>query len=300
LVRAIFVGFRAVACAWLALIMLLVTGVRAESRLALVVGNVSYEHVTPLANAVHDADLIAERLKGRGFDVTLLTDLDLKHLKRALLDFFGKVERAGKEAAVLIYYAGHGVQVSGSNYLIPIDAQIENEGDVDIEAIKVDNIMSMIASTGSPLNIIILDACRNNPFRGFRSTNRGLVQIDAPSGTLVAYSTAPGKVARDGPKGGNSPYSSALAKTLGEPGLTIEEVFKRVRGIVNSETSGEQVPWESSSLVGYFYPAGKDLGTTIALPVPPRPWIAVAESIQGVWGTSDNACSDFRDEVRPE
>ncbi len=124
--------------------------------------------------------------------------------------------------------------------------------------------MSMVGSAGSALNIIILDACRNNPFRGFRSASRGLAQIDAPTGTLVAFSTAPGTVARDGAKGGNSPYSAALAKALVEPGLRIEDVFKHVRQSVNTATGGVQVPWESSSLVGDFFPTGKPGGAPVA------------------------------------
>lgn len=202
-------------------------------------------------------------------------------MRRALQTFFAKVEKAGKDAVVAVYYAGHGVQVNGANYLIPVDAEIDSESGVASDSIRADDIMQGVAQTGNRLNIVILDACRNNPFRGFRAVSRGLAQIEAPTGTMVAFSTAPGRVAHDGPKGGNSPYTAALARTMTEPGLRIEDVFKRVRQIVSGQTKGEQVPWESSSLVGDFYPAGRPLATTVPppqAPLPPAQQSAAAEA----------------------
>ncbi len=228
----------------------------AEARLALVIGNSAYKHATRLDNAVNDSRLMSATLKRQGFDVSEYAEADLKQMKRALQAFAAKVATTGPDTTVLFYYAGHGVQVRGANYLVPIDAEIENENGVEVEALAADNLMQMVANAGTRLNIVILDACRDNPFRGFRSSARGLAQIEAPTGTLVAFSTAPGRKALDGAKGGNSPYTAALATTFAAPGLRIEDVFKRVRQIVSAATDGGQVPWESSSLVGDFYPAG--------------------------------------------
>lgn len=240
----------------------------AEEKLALLIGNSAYQKIGVLANPSSDVKLMSRVLAEQGFKADTHIDLDLKRMKRALQEFFGKVQEAGKDAVVFIYYAGHGVQVRGVNYLIPVDAEIDKETDVEIESVSADSLMQMIANSGAGLNVIILDACRNNPFRGFRSAGRGLAQIDAPSGTLVAFSTAPGQVARDGPSGGNSPYTQALSNSIKEPGLRIEEVFKRTRQRVNAATQGTQIPWESSSLVGDFYPAG--LGP-VAVMAPPAP-----------------------------
>jgi uncharacterized caspase-like protein len=227
--------------------------VRAETRLALVIGNAKYQRAAELSNPINDARLISRRLAAHGFDVAIQLDADLKGMKRALRDFYGKVYASGPASVALIYYSGHGVQVKGANYLIPIDATIDREADIELEAVRVDSIMELISESGSALNIVILDACRNNPFRGFRAVSRGLAQIDAPSGTLIAFSTAPGKAAADGPAGGNSPYTAALDRQFGLAGTKIEDVFKRVRQRVYADSRGEQVPWESSSLIGDFY-----------------------------------------------
>ena len=238
----------------------------AEGRVALVIGNANYLHANPLTNPVHDANLIASVLKGQGFEVSLAIDADQRAMKRAFSEFAGRLQAAGRDAIAVVYYAGHGVQLKGVNYLVPVDAQIDSEAQLDLEAVSADTIMQAIGQAGSSLNIVILDACRNNPFRGFRAMGRGLAAIDAPQGTLVAFSTAPGQAARDGEAGGNSPYSQALGEVLRQPGLRIEDVFKRVRQRVNKETGGEQTPWESSSLVGDFYPAGGGQSTEAVKP----------------------------------
>ena len=217
----------------------------AGARIALVIGNAHYQHANELPNPVNDASLLAEVLKAQGFTVTRVVDATQQTMKRAFSDFAGKLQAAGRDAIAFIYYAGHGVQSRGVNYLIPIDARVDNEAQLDLEAVSTENIMQAIGAAGSTLNIVILDACRNNPFRSFRALSRGLAAIDAPQGTLVAFLTAPGQAARDGPAGGNSPYSGALSDLLRQPGLRIEDVFKRVRQRVNRETSGEQTPWES-------------------------------------------------------
>ena len=150
----------------------------------------------------------------------------------------------------LFFYAGHGVQVKGANYIIPVDAHIDKEGDVDIEAIDANSVMAMMEHSGAGLNFVILDACRNNPFsRGFRSATRGLAEMGAPTGSFIAYATSPGDVAADG-EGSNSPYTMALTKAMLKPGISVERMFRNVRNDVRAMTNNDQTPWESSSLIG--------------------------------------------------
>lgn len=225
-----------------------------ERRIALVMGNSAYKQ-TPLANSARDARLMAGRLRAQQFTVYDHYDSSQKDMKRAVQAFSQRIAEARGDAVVFIYYAGHGVQVKGENYLIPVDADIKAEGDIDIDSVGVSSIMTMLDSNRARLSVVVLDACRNNPFGYSRSADRGLARVDAPSGSLVAFSTSPGKAAKDG-TGANSPYTTALAQALGEPGMKIEEVFKKVRIAVQAATGNEQVPWESTSLTGDFYPAG--------------------------------------------
>jgi len=160
----------------------------------------------------------------------------------------------------LFYYAGHGLQVNGINYIIPLDAEIREETDVKYEAVDAGRVLDAMYNAGNAFNIVILDACRDNPLaRGFRSGFSGLARMDAPKGTIVAYSTSPGKLALDG-KGRNSPYTAALVDYMDDPGLTIEQVFKKCRRRIDRATNGKQIPWESTSLTGdfYFSTKGKD------------------------------------------
>lgn len=222
-------------------------------RYALVIGNGSYPD-QPLANPANDAKLMAETLQTLGFTVFKHTDLSQKGMRRAIRDFGDELAKAGDDAISLIFYAGHGLQVQGQNFLVPVDANIQAERDVSVEAVSADAMLDMLAFSDTSLNIVILDACRNNPYqRGFRSTaGRGLARMDAPSGTILAYATAPGQIAADG-DGRNSPYTRALVRSMNQPGAPIEEVFKRVRIEVMDRSNGQQVPWESSSLTGDFY-----------------------------------------------
>lgn len=231
--------------------MLVVAGpASAETRLALVIGNSSYAK-SPLANPRNDAAVISETLRGVGFDVTVLIDADQALMKRSVLDF-GRRLRAS-DSVGLFYYAGHGVQVDGENYLIPVGADISDVEEVALMGLGLSDLMKTMEHAGSRLNIAILDACRDNPFASSaRSAARGLAAVDAPAGTIIAYATAPGRVALDG-SGANSPYTEALAAAIPAEGAAIEEVFRRTRRKVLEETGGKQVPWEHSSLTGEFY-----------------------------------------------
>ena len=227
----------------------------AEPRVALVVGNSDYQGDMPaLPNPANDAKLMVKTLKGIGFDVVGVENATQAELKKAILEFGNRLTAAGRDATGLFFYAGHGVQVNGENYLIPTDAQIGKEADVDLAAVTLSSIMSQMQFADNAVNIVILDACRDNPLKGSaRGLTRGLAEVKTPtSGTFIAYSTAPGETAADG-DGINSPYTKALAQTLTEPGLSIGDVFQEVRSKVLADTGQQQRPWDASSLTGRFY-----------------------------------------------
>lgn len=227
-----------------------------ETRLALVIGNSNYASF-PLKNPVNDARDIAATLRKLGFQVIYEEDASRRRMDEAIRTFYQKLRSGG---VGLFYYAGHGMQVNGRNYLIPIGARIESESDIEHESIDIARVLGKMEDAGNPVNIVILDACRDNPFaRSFRSSRGGLARMDAPTGTIVAYATAPESVAADG-KDKNGVYTKHLLKALTIPGLTIEQVFKHVRNNVIQETGNRQIPWESTSLRGdfYFSPAKKE------------------------------------------
>ena len=212
---------------------------RAENRVALVIGNSAYTN-SPLKNPKNDATLMADTLEDVGFKVTRLFDADQRTMKRAMIDFGRKLRSS--DSVGLFYYAGHGVQVDGENFLIPIGALIGDELEVGIEAVSINEFLRTMKRASSRINIVVLDACRNNPFaRSFRSSVRGLARVDAPKGTYVAYATSPGAVALDG-NTGHSPYTTALAKAILMPGASIEQVFKQARRDVLALTSERQTP----------------------------------------------------------
>lgn len=224
---------------------------QAERRLALVIGNGDYQ-VQPLDNPTNDARLIAKTLQSVGFEVTHLEDLGQRDLERAVVTFSRDLRAAGEDSVGFFFYAGHAIQADGENYLIPVDAELQDTLDLRIQTLDASTVMTSLEAAGNRLNMVFLDACRNNPFKGVsRSGTRGLTKMDAPTGTLIAYSTAPGDVAADG-VGRNSPYSRALARAIQEPGLPVEQVLKRVRIEVMERTGNRQTPWESSSLTGDF------------------------------------------------
>jgi hypothetical protein len=221
-----------------------------ERRIALVIGNSAYV-VGRLRNPINDARAMAKALRELGFEVIQREDLGQTDMKRSIKEFGAKLKHGG---VGLFYYAGHGVQVGGENYLIPVDAAPESTEEVKYEAVNAGLVLAQIASAGNSMNIMILDACRNNPFaRTLRTVSDGLATVNAPSGTLIAYATAPGSVASDGDSSGNGIYTEELLKFIRVPGLSIEEVFKRVRLAVRQRTQDRQTPWESSSLTGDFF-----------------------------------------------
>lgn len=230
-----------------------VSAQRTERRFALVIGNAQYK-VSPLENSVNDATDIDQALKRFGFQTTFLRNASLSQIREATRRFADQLTNAD---VALIYFAGHGIESKNKNYMIPVNADLKFEyelADQAYDAAAWLEMLEMIKSNNAErVNIVILDACRNNNLIGSRSLNRGLGRMDAPTGTFLSYSTAPGKVAADGGKGErNSPFTKNLLKAILQPGQPIEEVFKEVRRNVTRETNGAQVPWESTSLTGYF------------------------------------------------
>ena len=243
----------------------------AEKRIALVIGNSAYRNVTPLDNPARDAALMAETLSAVGFALVggrAQLDLDKSAMDNAVQNFGRQVQGAD---VALFYYAGHGVQVAGANYLVPVNANPTREADVDFQMTDVNLVLRQMQGAGTRLNLVILDACRNNPFgaRGLRGADGGLAQMRAPEGTLISYATQPGNVAQDG-SDGHSPYTRALAATVKLQGLDIFQAFNQVGLAVKRETGGTQQPWVSSSPIdGSFY--------FVAPPAQGAPQLAIAQ-----------------------
>ena len=220
-------------------------------RIALVVGNANYK-VRPLKNSRNDADDVSRSLKATGFDVIDLRDATLPQMRTAVRQFG---DRLINNDVGLVYYSGHGVEVKGRNYFIPVNADIQREDEIADQGLDVSLILEKMSTAGKGVNILIVDACRDDPFgRSFRSSSRGLANMDAPRGTIIAYATSPGKVASDGdPRERNSPYTKHLVKAMQSPNKPIEQVFKEVRRAVQDETKNQQTPWENTSLSGDFF-----------------------------------------------
>ena len=222
-------------------------------RTALVIGNSRYTELRRLRNPRDDAEAVSKKLTSIGFDVVKLIDADKRQIERALRDFG---DRSQSATISIVYYAGHGLQVEGKNYLLPVDARIRKRRDLNYEVIELSTVMAELQSD-KRANIIILDSCRDNPLTAQYASNyrsigatRGLaVPISSTIGTLIAFATAPNKVAADG-SGKHSPYTSAFLKWIDKPNLEIGEVFRRIREDVVKATGGQQVPWENSSLIG--------------------------------------------------
>lgn len=230
------------------LFSLLTTQAVAEKRVALVIGNSNYLN-SPLANPANDALDMSNALKKLEFEVDSYSNLDRTAMRQAIRAFGEKLKHAD---VGLFYYAGHGIQINGRNYLVPLKVDVHSADEVQDESIDAGSILRKMESAGNDVNIVILDACRNNPFaRSFRNLNQGLARMDGPVGSFIAYATAPGSVAADG-GGRNGTYTHYLLEALKKPGLAIEQTFKLVRNAVKEETNGKQIPWESSSLMGEF------------------------------------------------
>lgn len=227
---------------------------RAESRLALVIGQSAYRSVPALPNPANDARMIAKLLADAGFEVDSAADLNQRDIQQAVSRFAAKIANNGPDTVALLFYAGHGLQVDGENYLVPVDIDPKREADIPLEAVRLNDVLNTLASVPNKMRILLLDACRDNPFPGLTAGGKGLAMVDAKTsatGTFISYSTSPGAQAEDG-RGDDSPYTMALLKAAREPGLTIEETFKRVRLAVNQDTEGRQTPWDSSSLTDAF------------------------------------------------
>lgn len=222
-----------------------------EQRVALVIGNSNYQNAPQLANPDNDAQSMAQFLNSAGFEVVSATDLGQNDMLRVVQDFSAKVSARGPNTVAMVYYAGHGVQLAGENYLVPVDAKVSSQTELVNNSVRLVDVMSTLETIPSRMRIVILDACRNNPFPSVNDAGRGLAIVDAPNGSIVGYSTAPGAEALDG-TGGHSPYTQAFLDVAREPNVPIEQLFKRVRLQVNQTTSGAQIPWESSSLTSDF------------------------------------------------
>jgi len=239
-----------------------------EKRVALIIGNAGYKSM-PLKNTINDARAMENALRECDFQIISELDASRTRMRQAIRLFGEKIKRGG---VGLFYYAGHALQVKGENYLVPIDARVFNEDEVMDECLRASSVVRKMESAGNRLNILILDSCRNNPFRSFRSTAQGLAEMKAPAGTLIQYATEAGSVARDQDENRNNGlYTSKLLNRISTPGLEVQKMFRLVRGDVYKASNEEQLPWESGALIGgdfYFKPLYADGSTTIIKPQP--------------------------------
>jgi uncharacterized caspase-like protein len=276
------------------LAIILATPATAEKRIALVVGNSAYQSVPRLDNPKNDALLVADTLARLGFILVgggAQVDLDKSRFDSVVQSFGNQL--IGADVA-LFYYAGHGLQVRGTNYLVPITANPTRETDVDFQMVDVALVLRQMEGAGTKLNLVILDACRNNPFggRGLRASDGGLAQVRAPEGTLLSYATQPGNVALDGDDG-HSPYTRALVETMQKPGLNVFETFNQVGVIVKRATRSSQQPWVSTSPIdGSFYFSGSS-GNQVATADPETNILPSTSNMAAIAPSSARAQSDF-------
>lgn len=277
----------------LAIVILLAAalGARSEGRVALVIGNGAYQEATSLANPVNDAADVAARLRGLGFKVIEGRDLEKRALERRIGEFADAL--AGADAG-LFYYAGHGVQVDGRNYILPVDARLDGAVKLQLESVPIDQVLGIMEQQ-TKTSLVFLDACRNNPFArsGTKGSDRaaralsGLAPFDAARGSFIAFSTAPGAVALDG-SGRNSPFAAALIAHIDRPGQSISDLMIAVRRDVVAATGGQQRPWEQGSLVERFEFVPGGAGVPVAETKPPAVEVAAAERSVGDAGAIED------------
>ena len=220
-----------------------------DVRVALIIGNSAYINAPPLINSSNDARAMSNIMRKLGFKVFDVIDGDKRSMDQAVEKM--QAQLAGQQAVAMLYYAGHGLQLDWHNYMVPIDAKLNKAGDVSIQTVDIERVINAFKVAKTRMNIVVLDACRDNPFSG-QSTGKGLAQMDAPSGTYLAFATAPGNVAEDGDsESSNGLFTQFLIKELQKP-AKIEDVFKRVRLQVRQKSQGRQIPWDSSSLEDDF------------------------------------------------
>ncbi len=225
----------------------------AETRIALIIGNSDYANAAMrLANPVNDAAAMQRALQDAGFVTVVKLNAKRVDFYRSVDDFAAKIGR-DPHAVGLFYYAGHGVQADGTNYLIPVDAEIESDADLEANAFDAGRVLRAMKAAQNDMNIVILDACRDNPLPKARGAERGLTRMDAPNGTFIAYAAAPGQIAHDGIKGSNGIFTGELVRAMAEPGVPLEQMFKSVIAGVRADTHGGQQPWSEASIQGDFY-----------------------------------------------
>ncbi len=239
-----------------------------ENKVALVIGNSNYTHFSPLKNTLHDAEDIQQILKSKGFDVLYLKDGDLESMESMVEKFAAKLRKGG---VGFFYYAGHGLEVEGNNYLVPVGANISSKNKVKYKSLPINMVIDEMEDSHNRLNIIVLDACRNDPFSNDRDIggSGGLAQINNAKGMYIAFATAPGETASDGKSGKNGLFTKHLIKNIGQKNLTLNDVFKKTRAAVYAESRDKQLPWTSSSVIGDFYfhlDTTSQTNTTVPLP----------------------------------
>jgi hypothetical protein len=216
----------------------------AQARVALVIGNGDYQFAPALKNTVNDANVVGRALKSAGFEVTTATNVNRAQLDKSLREFLSRVAAQGKEAIALLFYAGQGVEIDGDNFLVPVDIKIQREADIVAQAVPLSALLTSLSMLPTAARIVVLDTSRSNPFS---AAGRAPAAVEVPRGSIVAFSTSPGGEASEGAEA-NSPFAAALVETIKEPGLTIEQVFQRVKAKVTKATDGQQVPQEISGL----------------------------------------------------
>lgn len=244
------------------------TEAAAEARLALVIGQSAYRTVPELPNAANDARGMTELLGSAGFTVTTAANLAQSEMRAAISDFAGKVSASGADTVALVFYAGHGLQIDGENYLVPVDLDPKREADIPLQGVRLNDLLNTLGALPTRARIFMLDACRNNPFPALSGAGHGLAIVDTKAGapgSFISYSTSPGAEAEDG-NGIDSPYTTAALTIAKQPNLPIEDVFKRIRVAVAQSTDGRQIPWESSSLTTDFKFFGESSGSQAAIP----------------------------------